>query len=116
MNNMKILICDERSDALEFLLEGIANHGYKAGIAKDGPDIINMLADERYDVVLTNGGYQKLDPSQHFEITSSSVFIIGITNTQKRDEKMDSKMDMCLRRPFEASKLWQSIASSGYRT
>jgi len=107
---MKVLIHDERSDGLDFLLESIVNHGYKAGIAKNGPEIINMLSDERYNVVLTNGGYEELDPDQHFRIKSSSAFIIGITGQQKRDEGMDSEVDLYLRRPFEASKLWHAIA------
>jgi DNA-binding response OmpR family regulator len=114
MRNMKVLIHDERSDALEFLLEVIVNHGYKAGIAKDSPEIINMLSDERYDVVLTNGGYEKLDLDQRFEIKSSSVCIIGITDEQKCDDEMDSEVDRYLRRPFEASKLWQAIASNDH--
>ena len=106
---MKVLIHDERSDGLDFLLESIVNHGYKAGIAKNGHEIINMLSDERYNVVLTNGGYEELDPDQHFRIRSSSAFIIGITGQQKREEGMDSKVDLCLQRPFEASKLWQAL-------
>jgi DNA-binding response OmpR family regulator len=106
---MKVLIHDERPDGLDFLLESIVNHGYKAGIAKNGPEIINMLSDERYNVVLTNGGYEELNPDQHSQIKSSSVFIIGITGRQKHDEGMDSKVDLCLRRPFEALKLWQAI-------
>jgi DNA-binding response OmpR family regulator len=112
---MKILIHDERPDALEFLLEAIVNHGYKAGIAKDGHEIINMLSDQLYNVVLTNGGYEKLSLDQHFRIKSFAVFIIGITNTQKRDEEMDSKVDLYLRRPFEALKLWQTIAANTIR-
>jgi hypothetical protein len=55
IRNMKIVIHDERPDALEFLLEGILNHGYKAGIARDGLEIINMLADERYNEKWSNG-------------------------------------------------------------
>jgi DNA-binding response OmpR family regulator len=106
---MKVLIHDERSDGLDFLLESIVNHGYKAGIAKNGPEIINMLSDERYNVVLTNGGYGELDPDQHSQIKSSSAFIIGITGQQKRDEGMDSEVDLYLRRPFEVSKLWHAI-------
>ena len=113
---MKILIHDERPDALEFLLEGIVNQGYKAGIAKDGPEVIHMLSDERYTVVLTNNGYKKLYLDQHFGIKSSSVFIIDITDTRKRDKEMDSKADLYFRRPFEASRLWQTIASNAYRT
>ncbi len=107
---MKVLIHDERSDGLDFLLESIVNHGYTAGIAKNGLEIIHMLSDERYDVVLTNGGYEALDPDQHFRIRSSSAFIIGITGRQKREEGMGSKVDLCLQRPFEASKLWQALA------
>ncbi len=106
---MKVLIHDERSDGLDFLLESIVNHGYKAGIAKNGPEIMNMLSDERYNVVLTNGGYEELDPDQHFQLKSSSAFIIGITGQQKREEGIDSKVNLCLQRPFEVSKLWQAI-------
>jgi len=106
---MKVLIHDERSDGLDFLLESIVNHGLKVSIAKNGTEIINMLTDERYNVVLTNGGYEELNPDQHSQIKSSSVFIIGITGQQKHDEGMDSKVDLCLRRPFEASKLWQAL-------
>ena len=106
---MKVLIHDERSDGLDFLLESIVNHGYKASIAKNAPEIINMLTDERYNIVVTNGGYEELDPDQYSQIKSSSVFIIGITGQQKHEEGMDSKVDLCLRRPFEASKLWQAL-------
>jgi DNA-binding response OmpR family regulator len=107
---MKVLIHDERSDALDFLLEGIVSHGHKAGIAKDGPEIIDMLSNERYNVVLTNGGYENLDKEHLSRIKSSSVFIIGITGRQKYDEAVDSRVDLLLRRPFEASKLWKAIS------
>jgi DNA-binding response OmpR family regulator len=107
---MKILIHEERSDALDFLLEGIVSHGHKAGIAKDGPEIIDMLSNERYNVVLTNGGYENLDQDHLARIKSSSVFIIGITGQQKCDETVDSRVDLHLRRPFEAYKLWQAIS------
>jgi len=106
---MKVLIHDERSDGLDFLLESIVNHGYKAGIAKNGHEIIHMLSDERYNVVLTNGGFEELDPDQHFRIRSSSAFIIGISGQKKGEERLDSKVDLCLQRPFEASKLWHAI-------
>lgn len=81
---MNILIHDERPDALEFLLENIVYHGYKADIAKDGPALIDMVSGERYKVVLTNGGYEKLDQDQHSRIKSLSVIIIGITRNAMR--------------------------------
>jgi DNA-binding response OmpR family regulator len=114
MGTMKILIHDERPDTLECLLEGIVNRGYKGGIAKDGLDVINMLSDERYNIVLTNGDMKSQIWISVSGIKFSSVFIIGIANTEKRDEKMDSKVDLCLRRPFEASELWQPIASKDF--
>lgn len=62
---MKVLIHDERSDGLDFLLESIVNHGLKVSNAKNGLETINMLTDERCNVVLTNGGYEELDPDEH---------------------------------------------------
>ena len=106
---MKVLIHDERSDGLDFLLESIVPHGLRVSIAKNGPEIMNMLTDERCNVVLTNGGYEELNPDQHLRIKSSSVFIIGITGRQKHEEGMDSKVDLYLQRPFEASRLWQAL-------
>jgi DNA-binding response OmpR family regulator len=103
---MKVLIHDERPDIPEFLLGIIANRGYKAGIAKDGSEIIRMISDDRYDVVLTNGGYRELDSEQHIRLKSSYVFIIGITNSHIQNNDPDSKADLYLRRPFLISDLW----------
>ena len=41
----KILIHDERADALEFLLGSIVGCGYRAGIARDSHEILSMLSD-----------------------------------------------------------------------
>jgi len=106
---MKVLIHDERPDIPEFLLEIIVNHGYKAGIAKNGPEIIHMISDDRYEVVLTNGGYRELDHDQCIRLKSSSVFIISITDSHIRNQDLDSKADLYLRRPFLISELWLSI-------
>jgi DNA-binding response OmpR family regulator len=105
---MKILINNERADVLDFLHEHIINHGYKAGIAKNATEIIDMLSDEQYNVILTNGAYEALDTDQCSWLRSSSVFIIGITD-QKKNESLALKVDMQLQRPFEASKLWQAL-------
>jgi len=106
---MKVLIHDERSDALDFLHGSIVNHGYEASVAKNGQDIINMLSDDRYSVVLTNGGYGKLDAEHLTWLKSASVFVIGISDKQHWDENLDLKVDFHLRRPFESSKLWQTL-------
>jgi len=111
---MKVLIHDERPDIPEFLLEIIVNHGYKAGIAKDGPQIIHMISDDRYDVVLTNGGYRELDRDQCIRLKSSPVFIIGITDSHILNRDLDSKADLYLRRPFLISELWLSIEKQLY--
>lgn len=106
---MKILIHSERADALDFLREHIVNHGYKAGIAQNAFEIIDMLASERYNVVLTNGGIKELDSDQCSWLKSSSIFIIAITNKKKFDESPALSMDMHLQSPFESSKLWQAL-------
>jgi CheY-like chemotaxis protein len=105
----KVLIHDDRPDTPEFLLEIIVNRGYKAGFAKDGPEIITMLSNDQYDVVLTNGGYRALNPDQHIQLKSSSVFIIYIKDSRNQDQDMDLKADLYLPRPLLISELWQAL-------
>ncbi len=99
----KFLIHDDRPDTPEFLLEIIVNRGYKAGFAKDGPEIIAMLSNDQYDVVLTNGGYRELNPDQYIQLKSSSVFIIDIKDSRNQNQDMDLKADLYF------SDLWQAL-------
>ena len=110
---MKVLIHDERPDALEFLQGSIINFGYTAGIAKNSPEIMSMLSDERYDVVLTNGSYGYLKQDQSSRIKSSSVFVIGIKDPMRSNEAMDPAVDLYLYRPFGASELRQALVRRG---
>ena len=103
---MKVLIHDERSDSMDLLLGSIVNHGYKAGIAKNDREIINMPSDERYNVVLTNGGYEELGLDQLSRLKYSSVFINSIVDQWKCNE---SPADLYLQRPFESSRFWPTI-------
>ena len=105
----KILIHDDGPDIPEFLLEIIVNHGYKAGFAKGDTEIIAMLSNDQYDVVLTNGGYKELNPDQHMQLKSSSVFIIDIKDSREQNRDMDLKADLYLPRPFLISELLQAL-------
>jgi CheY-like chemotaxis protein len=105
----KVLIHDDRPDTPEFLLEIIVNRGYKAGFAKDGTEIIAMLSNDQYDVVLTNGGYRELNPDQHMQLKSSSVFVIDIKYSRNQNQDMDLKADLYLPRPLLISELWQAL-------
>ncbi len=110
---MKILIHDERADALEFLLGGVINYGYRAGIARDKTGIMRMLNDEQYDVVLANGSYEELDPEQRLKMKSLPAFIIGITQSNRGGEEKDPDVDLYLQRPFLASRLRQALGMPG---
>jgi CheY-like chemotaxis protein len=105
----KVLIHDDRSDTPEFLLEIIVNRGYKAGFAKCSAEIIAMLSNDQYDVVLTNGGYKELNTDQYIKLKSSSVFIIDIKDSRNRNQDMELKADLYLPRPFLISELWQAL-------
>ena len=105
----KVLIHDERPHIPAFLLKLILSRGYKAGFAKNGTEIIAMLSNDQYDVVLTNGGYRELSPDHHTQLKSSSVFIIGITDSHKQTQDMALKADLYLLRPLLISKLWQAL-------
>jgi DNA-binding response OmpR family regulator len=105
----KVLIHDERPDIPEFLLKIILNRGYKAGFAKDGTEIIAMLSNDQYDVVLANGGYKELNPDQHMQLKSSSVFIIDMKDSHSQSQDVDLRADLYLPRPFLISELWQAL-------
>jgi hypothetical protein len=105
----KILIHDGRPDIPEFLLNVILSRGYKAGFAKDGTEIIAMLSNDQYDVILANGGYRELDHDQHMQLKSASVFIIDINDSHDKNQDMDLKADLHLPRPLLISELWQAL-------
>ena len=109
----KILIHDERADALEFLLGSIVGCGYRAGIARDSHEILSMLSDGAYDIVLTNGNYKALEQEHHYRLKSSSVFVIGIKDPKRGNEAMDPVVDLYLYRPFSASELKQVLKNRG---
>ncbi len=109
VDSAKVLIHDDRPDTPEFLSEIIVNRGYKAGFAKDGSEIIAMLSDDQYDVVLTNGGYRELNPDQQMQLKSSPVFIIDIKDSRSPTQDMELKADLYLPRPFLISELWQAL-------
>jgi DNA-binding response OmpR family regulator len=105
----KVLIHDERPDIPEFLLKIILNRGYKAGFAKDGTEIIAMLSNDQYDVVLANGGYRELNADQYIKLKSSSVFIIDMKDSHSQSQDVDLRADLYLPRPFLISELWQAL-------
>ncbi|MGZ6292550.1 MAG: hypothetical protein ACXWMK_10215 [Syntrophales bacterium] len=105
----KVLIHDGRPDVPEFLLKIILGRGYKAGFAKDGTEIVAMLSNGQYDVVLTNGGYKELNPDQHRQLKSASIFIVEIKDSRNQNQDGDLKADLYLPRPILISELWQAL-------
>jgi len=113
---MKILIHNERADTLGFIREHMINHGYKAGIAENASEIIEMLSSEQYNVILTNGGIKELNSDQCSWLKASSTFVIGVTAKKKFAESPACNIDMYLQSPFEASKLWQALKPAAATT
>jgi len=109
VHSTKVLIHDERPDIPEFLLKIIVNRGYKAGFAKNAAEIIDMLSNDQYDVVLTNGGYRELNFDQHTRLKSSPVFIIDIKDKHNQTKDIALKAVLCLLRPLLISNLWQAL-------
>jgi hypothetical protein len=68
-----------------------------------------MLSNDQYDVVLANGGYRELNPDQHVQLKSASVFIIDIYDSRNQNQDMDLNADLYLPRPFLISELWQAL-------
>jgi hypothetical protein len=91
---MKILINVERHDTLEFFLESMVNLGFKAGVAKECPEIIRMLSDEQYNAVLTKGEGSKIDLDRYIRSKIPSIYIIHIKDSCNPDEDVNSKADL----------------------
>jgi DNA-binding response OmpR family regulator len=108
----KILIHDEKPDVPEFLLKIILSRGYKAGFAKDGNEIISMLSNDQYDIVLTNSGHKELNHDQYMQLKASSVFIIDIKDSHNQNQDRDLEADLYLARPILISELWQALERS----
>jgi DNA-binding response OmpR family regulator len=108
---MKVLLIDERPDALEFLCESVINFGYKTGTAKSGTEIVPMLLDDQYEVVLTNGGCKEIDIQRDVRVKCPSVFIVLLTGSYNKDENNNHGVDLYLRRPFGVSILRQAISN-----
>ena len=107
LRSTKVLINYERSNAPEFLLKLITNRGYRAGYAKNATEIIAMLSNDQYDVVLTNGNYKALNPDHHTRLQSFSVVVIGIMDS--RNQTQDLKADVYFATPFLISELWRAL-------
>ncbi|HVO65159.1 MAG TPA: hypothetical protein VMT12_01660 [Syntrophales bacterium] len=105
----KVLIHDERPHVLAFLLKLISRRGYNAGLAKDGNEIITMLANDQCDIVLTNSGYKELNPVQHTQLKSSSVLVIDIKDSLTQNQDMKLNADLYLPKCFSVSELWQVL-------
>jgi DNA-binding response OmpR family regulator len=107
---MKILFIDERSDTLEFLESSIINFGCKPGIARHRDDIVPMLSNDQYDVVVANGCAKELDVEQQIRKKYPSVFIVFLSGSHKKGTDGPHGADLYLQRPFEVSRLHNIIS------
>jgi DNA-binding response OmpR family regulator len=112
---MKILLDDERADALEFLWESIRNSGYNVGIARDYDEIEYMLDDTHHDIILTSGCYKALDHGRIVQTNHRNIFVVGIKNSLAVSDKTKEKADQYLVRPFRRSVLLRTI-ENGFRS
>jgi DNA-binding response OmpR family regulator len=102
---MKILLIDERSDTLNFLCENLVNFGYKTGIAKNKVEIISMLSDDQYNVIVTNDCARELDVDQSIRSEYPLVFAVFLSASDKKEKTENHGVDLYLYRPLEVHKL-----------
>lgn len=110
---MKVLIHEDRTEGMDFLLGMMIKRGYKARWAKTGPEIMDMLSDDEVNIVLTNGSYEELNGDQHERIKASCVFMIDIA--QHFDRTTTVMADMQLQKPFAISELWRALDANAKR-
>lgn len=106
---MKILLIDERADTLDFLGESMIHQGYKTAIARTKFDLLSMLSENNYDIVMANGASKELDFEKDIKAKYDSIYVVYLSAPESKNDEARSGVDVYLRRPFVASDLRQAI-------
>jgi DNA-binding response OmpR family regulator len=115
VTKLQILLIDERPGTLEFFGEAMFNYGYKTGIARGRDEIIPMLANGQYDVILTNGGSRGIDIIKQIKSQVSSVYVICMKGSEHTELCDYAGADLYLERPLRVSSLRQAIENQLYQ-
>jgi two-component system, OmpR family, response regulator len=114
---MRILLIEDDHNAADFILNGLAEHGYVADHATEGKDGLFLAASEKYDVMVIDRmlpGIDGLNIIKMLRATGNQVpaiFLTTMSGIDDRVEGLDAGADDYLVKPFAFSELLARISA-----
>ena len=114
---MRILLIEDDQDAAEFILKGLAEHGYVADHSAEGKDGLFLAASEKYDVMIIDRmlpGLDGLSIVKMLRATGNHIPVIFLTTMAGIDDRvqgLDAGADDYIVKPFAFSELLARIAA-----
>ena len=121
VRGMRILIVDDEPHILHYMQATLEAWGHSVSVARDGNSALEMVADETFDVIITdlrmpevNGRefYEALH-QRHPELAQRVVFSTGDTVRGETLDFLEQQARPCLHKPFSLTELRAALAKFG---
>lgn len=107
-----ILLVEDDDSILMLLRDFLSLSGYLVKAAQDGLSGLRLLEEESFDIVITDCDIPCLSGIELTAIGRAmkpTLFIIGMSAEQKRDEFLKAGADLFIAKPFRLSALLDAI-------
>lgn len=111
-----ILLIENDDSILMLLRDFLSLSGYSVKTAQDGLSGLRLLEEEPFDIVITDcdmPGLSGIELTAIGRAMRPSLFIIGMSAEQKREEFLKAGADLFMTKPFKLSELLDSIKRKG---
>ena len=110
-----ILVVDDEADLSTMLVEILTKKGYKAEAAGDGIQGLEMLAEQRYDLMILDlrmprkPGLEVLEVVRETQPELPVIVLSGVAHENEFKEAMKVGARLCIKKPFEVSELLLAV-------
>lgn len=112
-----ILVVDDEPDIATTLAEALQSDGHRVAVATQGAMALEMLAQQSYDVVLSDSKMPGLDGVDFFRelvrrfptLRQRVIFITGDILDREKQQFLESAEAPCLTKPFELREVRQLV-------
>jgi two-component system OmpR family response regulator len=114
---MRILLIEDDQNAAEFILRGLAEHGYVADHATEGKDGLFLAASAKYDCMIIDRMLPGLDGLSIVKMLRATgnqvpaIFLTTMAGIDDRVQGLDAGADDYLVKPFAFSELLARISA-----
>jgi two-component system, OmpR family, response regulator len=117
VKGMRVLLIEDDQNAAEFILKGLAEHGYVADHATEGKDGLFLAASAKYDCMIIDRMLPGLDGLSIVKMLRATgnqvpaIFLTTMAGIDDRVQGLDAGADDYLVKPFAFSELLARISA-----